>query len=145
MWTSRSWRQRRIRLWDDTPFPHSCGFFFTPYLPLGWSASVWPESVCLTNGFCIEADSHVVRDQTLIVQRGQGSMEFPAGQVAHIASLPPLSDPKAPTATQLTVNPEDLLIRAALEQGLEPEFVRSVARANQGSTRRLYPRKARLG
>ena len=90
------------------------------------------ESVCLTNGFCMEADSHVVRDQTLIVQRGQGSMEFPAGQVEHIASLPPLADPKAPTAIQRTVNPEDLLIRAALEQGLEPEFVRSVARAESG-------------
>jgi soluble lytic murein transglycosylase-like protein len=90
------------------------------------------ESVCLTNGFCMEADSHVVRDQTLVVQRGQGSMEFPAGQVEHIASLPPLADPKPPTAVPLAVNPEDLLIRAALEQGLEPEFVRSVARAESG-------------
>jgi soluble lytic murein transglycosylase-like protein len=90
------------------------------------------ESVCLTNGFCIEADSHVVRDQTLIVQRGRGSMEFPAGQVEHIASLPPLADPKPSTAVQLSVNPEDLLIRAALEQGLPPEFVRSVALAESG-------------
>jgi soluble lytic murein transglycosylase-like protein len=103
------------------------------------------ESVCLTNGFCMEADSHVVRDQTLIVQRGQGSMEFPAGQVAHIASLPPLSDPKALTATQLTVNPEDLLIRAALEQGLEPEFVRSVARAESGFHQEAVSVKGAVG
>jgi soluble lytic murein transglycosylase-like protein len=80
----------------------------------------------------MEADSHVVRDQTVIVQRGQGSMEFPAGQVEHIASLPPLADPKPPTAVPLSVNAEDLLIRAALEEGLEPEFVRSVARAESG-------------
>jgi soluble lytic murein transglycosylase-like protein len=90
------------------------------------------ESVCLTNGFCMEADSHVVRDQIVIVQRGQGSMEFPAGQVERIASLPPLADPKTVAAVPQTVNPEDLLIRAALEQGLEPEFVRSVAQAESG-------------
>ena len=90
------------------------------------------ESVCLTNGFCLEADSHVLRDQTLVVQRGQGSMEFPAGQVEHIASLPPLADPKSLAAVPLPVTPEDLLIRAALEQGLEPELVRSVARAESG-------------
>ncbi len=90
------------------------------------------ESVCLTNGFCMEADSHVVRDQNVIVQRGQGSMEFPAGQVERIASLPPLADPKPMAAVPQTGNPEDLLIRAALEQGLEPEFVRSVARAESG-------------
>jgi soluble lytic murein transglycosylase-like protein len=90
------------------------------------------ESVCLTNGFCMEADSHLVRDQTVIVQRGQGSMEFPAGQVERIASLPPLADPKPEAAVPQAVNPEDLLIRAALEQGLEPEFVRSVARAESG-------------
>lgn len=86
------------------------------------------ESVCLTNGFCLEADSHVVRDQTFIVQRGQGSMEFPAGQVEHIAPLPSLANPQ-PMAALQPENTQDLLARAAREQGLEPEFVRSVARA----------------
>jgi|KBSMisStandDraft_5_1062788.scaffolds.fasta_scaffold63299_3 soluble lytic murein transglycosylase-like protein len=86
------------------------------------------ESVCLTNGFCLEADSHVVRDQTFIVQRGQGSMEFPAGQVEHIAPLPSLANPQ-PVAALPPENTQDLLGRAAREQGLEPEFVRSVARA----------------
>jgi soluble lytic murein transglycosylase-like protein len=89
------------------------------------------ETVCLTNGFCLEADSHVVRDQTLIVQRGRGSMEFPAGQVEHIAPLPPLADSQIPAA-QTPETTEDLLVRVALEQGLEPEFVRSVARAESG-------------
>lgn len=89
------------------------------------------ETVCLTNGFCLEADSHVVRDQTLVVQRGQGSMEFPAVQVEHITPLRPLADPQVPVA-QTPETPEDLLVRVALEQGLEPEFVRSVARAESG-------------
>lgn len=108
------------------------------------------ESVCLTNGFCMEADSHVVRGQTLIVQRGQGSMEFPAGQVERIASLPPLADPK-PVATvpqavnPEDLNPEDLLIRAALEQGLEPEFVRSVARAESGFHQNAVSVKGAVG
>ena len=86
------------------------------------------ESVCLTNGFCMEADSHVVRDQTFIAQRGQGSMEFPVGQVEHIALLPPLAESQ-PAAAKPSQNIQDLLGRAAREQGLEPEFVRSVARA----------------
>lgn len=86
------------------------------------------ESVCLTNGFCMEADSHVVRDQTFIVQRGQGSMEFPVGQVEHIAPLPPLAESQ-PAAAKPSQDIQDLLGRAAREQGLEPEFVRSVARA----------------
>ena len=92
------------------------------------------ESVCLTNGFCMEADSHVVRDQTFIVQRGQGSMEFPAGQVEHIAPLPPLaeSQPAADKPSQNKQDMRDVLGRAAREQGLEPEFVRSVARAESG-------------
>jgi soluble lytic murein transglycosylase-like protein len=89
------------------------------------------ESVCLTNGFCMEADSHMLRDQTLIVQRGQGSMEFPVGHVEHIAPLPPLADPQ-PAASVRSQNTEDLLARVALEQGLEPEFIRSVARAESG-------------
>jgi soluble lytic murein transglycosylase-like protein len=72
-------------------------------------------------------------------------MEFPAGQVEHIASLPPLADPKPPTAIQRTANPEDLLIRAALEQGLEPEFVRSVARAESGFHQEAVSVKGALG
>ncbi len=89
------------------------------------------ESVCLTNGFCMEADSHVVRDQTFIVQRGEGSMEFPAGQVEHIAPLPPLAESQ-PAAAKPSPNIQDVLGRAAREQGLDPEFVRSVARAESG-------------
>jgi soluble lytic murein transglycosylase-like protein len=92
------------------------------------------ESVCLTNGFCMEADSHIVRDDTLIVQRGQGSMEFPAGQVAHIAPLPLLAEPQPAVAkpSQNNEDVQDVLARAAQKQGLEPEFVRSVARAESG-------------
>ena len=89
------------------------------------------ESVCLTNGFCMEADSHVVRDQTFIVQRGEGSMEFPVGQVEHIAPLPPLAESQ-PAAAKPSQNIQDVLGRAAREQGLDPEFVRSVARAESG-------------
>jgi soluble lytic murein transglycosylase-like protein len=103
------------------------------------------ESVCLTNGFCLEADSHVLRDQTLVVRRGQGSMEFPADQVARIASLPPLADPKPAAAVPSAVNSEDLLARAALEQGLEPEFVRSVARAESGFRQDAVSVKGALG
>jgi soluble lytic murein transglycosylase-like protein len=55
-------------------------------------------------------------------------MEFPAGQVEHIAPLPPLANPQ-PVAALPQENTQDLLARAAREQGLEPEFVRSVARA----------------
>lgn len=103
------------------------------------------ESVCLTNGFCLEADSHVLRDQTLVVRRGHGSMEFPADQVAQIASLPPLAGPKPAATVPPSENSEDLLVRAALEQGLEPEFVRSVARAESGFRQDAVSVKGALG
>ena len=109
-------------------------FLSLAFFPLLLQPVLGRESVCLTNGFCMEADSHIVRDNTLIVQRGQGSMEFPAGQVEHIAPLPPLAEAQ-PAATKPSQNNEDVqdvLARAAQKQGLEPEFVRSVARAESG-------------
>ena len=106
------------------------------------------ESVCLTNGFCLEADSHIVRDQTLIAKRGQGSMEFPADQVAQIAPLPPLTEtgaPATPSARVDVVDTQELLIQAALGQGLEPQFVRSVARAESGFRQDAVSVKGAIG
>jgi soluble lytic murein transglycosylase-like protein len=101
------------------------------------------ESVCLTNGFCMEADSHVQRDQTLVVRNGLGTLEFPVDQVAQIALLSAAVLPPALGAVEATA--EDLLVRAALEQGLEPQFVRSVARAESGFQQEAVSIKGAIG
>jgi hypothetical protein len=86
------------------------------------------ESVCLTTGFCLTTDSHTQRGAVYVLQTGTGTMEFPANQIAEIVALPdaahanPLAMPTPPASF------DEMLVRAALEQGLEPEFVRSVAR-----------------
>ena len=105
------------------------------------------ESVCLTTGFCLTTDSHTQRGSVYVLQTGTGTMEFPANQIAEIVSLPDvpnvksLSQPNPPAASF-----DEMLVRAALGQGLEPEFVRSVAehRIGPASGRCLSERRHRL-
>lgn len=80
----------------------------------------------------MQVDSHTQRDQTFVFHSGAGTMEFPASQIAEIQVLP--DDPKAANLdpAKNVVNTDALLAKAAASQGLEPEFVRSVARIESG-------------
>src|ERR1700761_1533338 len=89
------------------------------------------ESICLTTGFCLEAESHTQQDGVVrLLTRGGGTMEFPADQVSQISVLSeaPALVKSTENAVQVSATAEDSLLRAAVEQGLEPDFVRSVAR-----------------
>jgi soluble lytic murein transglycosylase-like protein len=104
------------------------------------------ESVCLTTGFCLTADSHTQRGASYVLRTGAGTMEFPANQIAEIIPLPdrpnmnPLAKPVLPA-----VSFDDMLVRAALRQGLEPEFVRSVARIESGLRQDAVSNKGAIG
>ena len=99
----------------------------------------------------MEADSHTQRDQTLVLKTGKGTMEFPMEQVADISPLPdlptPLVDKKAAAALAVMppLNAEELLIRAAISEGLEPEFVRSVARIESANHQDAVSVKGAIG
>jgi len=102
------------------------------------------ESVCLATGFCLTADSHTQRGSVYVLQTGTGTMEFPANQIAEIIALPdvpnPLAKPTAPAASF-----DEMLVRAALRQGLEPEFVRSVARIESDLRQDAVSNKGAIG
>jgi len=104
------------------------------------------ESVCLTTGFCLTTDSHTQRGSVYVLQSGTGTMEFPANQIAEIVPLPdlpnanPLANPNPPASSF-----DEMLVRAALGQGLEPEFVRSVARIESDLRQDAVSNKGAIG
>ncbi len=113
-------------------------------------SSLGRESVCLKSGFCLEAESHLISDGILVVQSGKGTLAFPIDQLDKIETLPALAEsvPKAPTVSQPTnsgAGSEQLLIRAAIQEGLEPDFVRSVAKVESGLRQDAVSPKGALG
>jgi hypothetical protein len=104
------------------------------------------ESVCLASGFCLTADSHTQQGSVYVLRIGTGTMEFPANQIAEIIALPevpnanPLAKPAQPAASF-----DEMLVRAALGQGLEPEFVRSVARIESDLRQDAVSNKGAIG
>jgi hypothetical protein len=107
------------------------------------------ESVCLKTGFCLEAESHMIADGMLVVQSGQGTLQFPVDQVDGITALPVVALkhilPPPPALDASPAGPVDLLIRAALQEGLEPEFVRSVAMIESGLHQEAVSPKGAVG
>jgi soluble lytic murein transglycosylase-like protein len=95
------------------------------------------EYVVLSNGFRIHADTHVVDGEVMRLQTSQGAIEIPANTVAGIEAEdytpppPPVAVPIAPEP-QPALTPQELITRAAIHNGLPPEIVRSVARAESG-------------
>lgn len=110
------------------------------------------ELVCLRSGFCLEAGSHLISDGTLLIQNGSGTMEFPADQVESILALPSLAQPALTPAEiskkmvpNVAASSEQLLIDAAIREGLEPEFVRSVAMVESGLKQNAKSPKGAMG
>lgn len=96
-------------------------------------------------------------DGMLIVQSGNGTLEFPVDEVEQIVTLPAQVQVKsasgaadvAALAATLEKNAvpdsKELLIRAALRQGLEPDFVRSVAMVESGLHQESLSPKGAVG
>jgi hypothetical protein len=109
------------------------------------------ESVCLNTGFCFTADSHSLEGDQYVLHTGNGTLEFPRNQIVQITLLPDLASqnasPKTPSGS--TENSfesfDDLLVRAAIQQGLEPEFVRSVARIESNLRQDAISNKGAIG
>ncbi len=94
------------------------------------------EYVVLSNGFRIHADSHVIDGAVMRLQISQGAIEIPANSVAAIEAED-YTPPPAPVAAaapepQRELTPQELITRAAINNGLPPAIVRSVAKAESG-------------
>jgi soluble lytic murein transglycosylase-like protein len=93
------------------------------------------EYVVLSNGFRIHADSHVIDGAVMRLQISQGAIEIPANSVASIETedyVPPAPPAPAAPEPQRELTPQELITRAAINNGLPPAIVRSVAKAESG-------------
>jgi soluble lytic murein transglycosylase-like protein len=96
------------------------------------------EYAVLSNGFRIYADRHEIRDGRVTLYIGEGTMEFPAVEVArfeHQEDAPAEAGPVAATpvpeaAPALT--PREIVQEAARRYGLPLSLVEGVARAESG-------------
>lgn len=105
------------------------------------------EALYLTSGFSFEADSHITKNQTIVVQLGDGSIELPADTVARIEVMPAERFAPSPTSPPATVSqrPEILLNDAADNEGLDQAFVRSVAKVESALRQEAISPKGALG
>lgn len=110
------------------------------------------ESVCLRSGFCLEAESHMISDGMLILQSGKGTLQFPVDQVEEIRAITAAPEAKKAveakvvnTSSNAVAGSEELLLRAAIQEGLEPDFVRSVAMVESGLRQESLSPKGAVG
>lgn len=103
------------------------------------------ETVCLKTGFCLQADSHTLRNETVALRIGSGIVEFPLAQISEIRTAAAPS----PAATEVKAAPGQntaaVLARAAEAQGLPQDFVRSVARVESGYRQNAISQKGAVG
>lgn len=121
-------------------------------MAVGSNAAMAMESICLKSGFCIEATSHMISDLNMILQTGSGTLELPVDQIDRIVpveEIPSNSPPAVLKTVELSSkvadSSEEILIKAAIEQGLEPGFVESVARVESGLHQGVVSPKGALG
>jgi soluble lytic murein transglycosylase-like protein len=107
---------------------------------LAVACSSWAgEFAVLSSGFRIHADGHVSDGAVIRLQTSQGAIEIPASLVVafeqeEYAPQPapaPKSPQSAPPASAVAT-PQELITRAAIQAGLPPEIVHSIARAESG-------------
>ena len=98
------------------------------------------EYVVLSNGFRIHAAGHTMTGSVLHIQTLDGAIDIPASsatafeQEDYVAPATPAPNPTPSPAPQAkpTLTPQELITQAALDAGLPPEIVHSVARAESG-------------
>jgi soluble lytic murein transglycosylase-like protein len=111
------------------------------------------EYVVLSNGFRIRADSHSTDGAVVRLQTSQGVIEIQASTVAEFEQedyTPPPPAPSKPTELvpdiqQPKLTPQELVTRAAVQAGLPPEIVHSVAKAESGYQPNAISRKGAIG
>lgn len=109
------------------------------------------ETICLKSGFCLEADSHSSTVETIVLHLGSGTLEYAAQDVASIQTSSVESGKKdttiPPVREDQQLKPEDLLVKAAKQQGLgsNVDFVLSVAKIESGLRQSAVSNKGALG
>ncbi len=103
------------------------------------------QAVYFKTGFSLEVDSYTQGSQTLVFHIGPGTLEFPVEQVLRIEPLPDTPALPAKILPTLNSEPETILGEAAYMQGLDQDFVRSVAKIESGLRQSAVSKKGALG
>lgn len=105
------------------------------------------ELIYLTSGFTLEVESHTATDQRLLCTTTTGTLEFQLSDVARIEVLPATvaPPPLKGSAPGSVMSANDLLAKAATDQGLPPELVRSVAKIESGFHQDAVSAKGAIG
>lgn len=110
------------------------------------------EYVVLSNGFRIHADSHVNDGAVIRIQTSQGVIEIQTSTVAAFEQedyTPPPPEPPKPTEPvskiQPQLTPREMVTQAAVQAGLPPAIVHSVAKAESGYQPNAVSPKGAIG
>lgn len=105
------------------------------------------ELVYLNSGFTLEVESHSQENQIITCRTATGTVAFEQADVARIEVLPETSGPNQPSAVanDVMLLPDDLLAKAANDQGLPPELIRSVAKIESGLRQTAVSPKGAIG
>ena len=100
----------------------------------------------LNSGFALEVDSHTQENQTIICKTSTGTLEFLSSDVARIEVMPEAAVPSSPAiAMSIAPGRDELLAKAAVDQGLPPELIRSVAKIESGFRQDVVSPKGAIG
>ncbi|HWY47785.1 MAG TPA: lytic transglycosylase domain-containing protein [Bryobacteraceae bacterium] len=110
------------------------------------------EYVVLSNGFRIHADSHVNDGAVIRIQTSQGVIEIQTSTVAAFEQedyTPPPPEPPKPaepiSKIQPQLTPREMVTQAAVQAGLPPAIVHSVAKAESGYQTNAVSPKGAIG
>jgi soluble lytic murein transglycosylase-like protein len=105
------------------------------------------EMVCLKSGFCLKADSHDFRNQNLSLRVGSGEIELPSAAIASIQTLSgsPVVTRTSPEPEKPRDDPEAVIGKAAEAEGVDRDFLRSVARIESDFRQESVSSKGAIG
>ncbi len=102
------------------------------------------QTVCLKSSFCFQSESLTQSGQTVKLHVGGGEIEVQRSEIASIEENPAQADANIPSPAKVTSS-RDLVAQAAASQGLDPDFVGSVAAVESGFARGALSSKGALG
>jgi soluble lytic murein transglycosylase-like protein len=104
------------------------------------------ELVYLNSGFALEVESHSQENQTITCRTSTGTLEFRLSDVARIEQVAEVPVPSSPaTPKSIATGQDGLLAKAAMDQGLPPELIRSVAKVESGLRQDVVSPKGAIG
>ncbi len=120
-----------------------CAFLVICCSSLTYSA----ELVHFSNGFSLQADSHVQHGNQMQFSVGGGTLEFDSNQIKSIENLasPIRAAVEGSSPVASAAKPEVLISEAALSQGIDAAFVRSVAKVESGLRQASLSAKGAIG